>query len=221
MILVTGLPDTGFEKCDATQQTLTRGSQYQMSFLPAMQNGQIYQVKVKASYKDYLPLEFILNVKYIPSLDLKSYFVDLGTHVFYKTNAKRSLTNFKFSMHSVTDNKVSDDLSDFTIALRDGMLNNIYQVDEQENVVDVGSEFNLPRIGLNTVEASSTSNLFYPASRSFHDLKGQTTNVEIPLVSKLKDGELAVVMTWSTGSKAQANNQVLQSDLQLHVEFEP
>lgn len=89
MIVVTGIPGSGFERCDATQQTLTRGSQYQTSFLPEMQNGQSYYVKVKASYKDYIPLEFIQKVQFLSSLDGKTKFVDLGTHVFYKAKAQR------------------------------------------------------------------------------------------------------------------------------------
>jgi hypothetical protein len=38
------------------------------------------------------------------------------------------------------------------------------------------------------------------------------------MVAKLKDGELAVVLTWNQGSKIVGNNVELQ-DLDLHVEF--
>jgi len=41
----------------------------------------------------------------------------------------------------------------------------------------------------------------------------------MPLVPKLKDGELAVVLSWSTGNTATGNNVELQ-DLDLHIEFE-
>lgn len=84
-----------------------------------MQNGQSYFVKVKASYKDYIPLEFIQKVQFLSSLDGKTKFVDLGTHVFYKTKAQRPSQNFKFTVHGVTDNKVDDDLSDYTLILKD------------------------------------------------------------------------------------------------------
>lgn len=130
MILVTGLKGSGFEQCDATQQTLTRGSQYQTSFLPEMQNGQSYQVKVKASYKDYLPLEFLLKVKYLPNLDGKTKFVDLGTHIFFKQNAQKPLSNYKFGLHSVTDNKVEDDIGDYSLKLKDSLLNSYFALDE-------------------------------------------------------------------------------------------
>lgn len=41
------------------------------------------------------------------------------------------------------------------------------------------------------------------------------------MVSKLKDGELAVVLTWYSGVKQVDKNTVSQTDLNLHVEFEP
>lgn len=34
-----GLPNSGFEYCEPTMQSLTRGSQYQISFLPEMASG--------------------------------------------------------------------------------------------------------------------------------------------------------------------------------------
>jgi hypothetical protein len=49
-------------------------------------------------------------------------------------------------------------------------------------------------------------------------LNGQTTDVEIPLVAALKDGELAVVLSWNEGNKISGNNVEIQS-LDLHVEF--
>ena len=39
MLNITGYPGSGLEFCDVTTQTLTRGSQYQTSFLPEMANG--------------------------------------------------------------------------------------------------------------------------------------------------------------------------------------
>jgi len=45
-----------------------------------------YYVKVVATYKDFNPIEFDLLVKYLPNLDGKTKFLDLGTHVFYKNN---------------------------------------------------------------------------------------------------------------------------------------
>jgi hypothetical protein len=44
------------------------------------------------------------------------------------------------------------------------------------------------------------------------------TNVEVPLVSKLQDGELAVVLTWTQGATISGNNAIL-NNLDLHIEF--
>jgi hypothetical protein len=55
-----GYQGTGFERCDITTQSLTRGSQYQTSFLPEMNTELPYSVKVIATYKDFNPIEFDL-----------------------------------------------------------------------------------------------------------------------------------------------------------------
>jgi len=85
-----------------------------------MQSGFDYKVKVRATYKDFLPLEFALDVRYLPNLDGKTKFVDLGTHVFYKSNTTRPIGNFKFVLQGVTDEKVDDDLTDYVLRLKDG-----------------------------------------------------------------------------------------------------
>jgi hypothetical protein len=62
---------------------------------------------------------------------------------------------------------------------------------------------------------------FHDAKRNFLALNGaQSTEIEIPLVAALKDGELAVVLTWHEGSKISGNNVEVQA-LDLHVEFQP
>lgn len=45
-----------------------------------------YNIKVTATYKDFNPIEFDLQVKYLPNLDGKTKFLDLGTHIFHKNN---------------------------------------------------------------------------------------------------------------------------------------
>lgn len=52
-------------------------------------------------------------------------------------------------------------------------------------------------------------------------LPGQNTKIEIPLVSKLKEGELAVVLTWTQGANVLSNHNVNLQNLDLHVEFQP
>lgn len=53
MLTFTGHKGSGFDNCDITTQTLTRGSQYQTSFLPEMSNGATYKTKIHATYKDF------------------------------------------------------------------------------------------------------------------------------------------------------------------------
>jgi len=57
--------------------------------LPELANGGDYKVKVRATYKDFLPIDFDLAVRYLPNLDGRTKFVDLGTHVFFKSAAQR------------------------------------------------------------------------------------------------------------------------------------
>ena len=52
--------------------------------LPAFKKREGYRVKVVATYQDYRPIAFDLNVKYLHSVSAKFKFLDLGTHVFYK-----------------------------------------------------------------------------------------------------------------------------------------
>ena len=61
-----------------------------------MQNGADYHIRVHASYKDYVPIDFDLNVKYLPNLDGKAKFVDLGTHIFYKSTTSRPKDKYQF-----------------------------------------------------------------------------------------------------------------------------
>jgi hypothetical protein len=117
MLNFTGAPGSGFEFCDPTTQTLTRGSQYQTSFLPEFASGDDYKVGVRATYKDFLPIDFDLTVRYLPNLDGKTKFVDLGTHVFFHSSTQRPSTNYKFMLHGVTDERVSDDQDDYSLNL--------------------------------------------------------------------------------------------------------
>ena len=53
LLTFSGFEGSGFEQCEQTIQTLTRGSQYQTSFLPEMKRDLEYRVKVEAKYKDF------------------------------------------------------------------------------------------------------------------------------------------------------------------------
>lgn len=78
-----------------------------------MANGADYRIKVRAVYKDYLPIDFDLNVKYLPNLDGKTKFIDLGTHIFYKVNTTRPSDKYQFWLSNVVDTKNSDDLDTY------------------------------------------------------------------------------------------------------------
>jgi len=86
-----------------------------------MANGALYRVKVRATYKDYVPIEFDLEVKYLPNLDGKTKFVDLGTHIFYKDTTPRPQTPFKFVLADVLDDARDDDIDSYSLALNDGL----------------------------------------------------------------------------------------------------
>jgi hypothetical protein len=82
------------EHCENLIQTITKGSQYQASFLPEMKRDLVYKVKVEAKYLDYVPLVFDLDVKYLSDLDAKIKFVDLGTLIFTKSMDLRPTAPF-------------------------------------------------------------------------------------------------------------------------------
>lgn len=55
----------------------------------------------------------------------------------------------------------------------------------------------MPHVGENIISVSSDEDAFVNSKRKFFTLPGYDTNIEVPLVSKLHDGELAIVLTWS------------------------
>lgn len=68
-----------------------------------MSNGVNYKVKVHASYKDYMPFDFELIVKYLPNLDGRTKFIDLGTHIFYRNSTQRPAVPYNFVLSNVID----------------------------------------------------------------------------------------------------------------------
>lgn len=137
LLAFKGVEGSGFEQCEVTTQTLTRGSQYQTSFLPEMNKDQLYTVRVEAKYKDYLPINFDLQVKYYPNLDGKIKFVDLGTHVFYKKVDARPQSPYKFTLANVLDDGVDDDNDDYVFELNNGRGKDYYELDGQENIIEI------------------------------------------------------------------------------------
>jgi hypothetical protein len=56
------------------------------------------------------------------------------------------------------------------------------------------------------------------SKRKFFNFANQPNIIEIPLIDKLKNGELAIVLTWTSGALVNGKTVELQN-LDLHVEF--
>lgn len=177
---------------------------------------------MKATYKDYQPITYTLLVKYLPNLDGKTKFVDLGTHIFYKNTTAnlRPSSKYQFLLSNVMDATTDDDRDDYDVTFSDG-LRNYYQLQDQENLFTLGDAEakTIPHIGENFIQVSSDEDAFVNSKRRFFTLPGMDTNIEVPLVSKLKDGELAVVLTWTQGATISGTNAII-NNLDLHVEFQ-
>ena len=77
------------------------------------------------------------------------------------------------------------------------------------------------KIGENIASVSQPNGIeFLDNKRKFFALPGFSNQIEIPLVTKLKQGELAVVLTWMQGSYINGNKVEIEN-LDLHVEFQP
>lgn len=64
----------------------------------------------------------------------------------------------------------------------------------------------MPHIGENKVAVTERDNVFANSQRTFFALPGEKSVIEMPLVSKLKDGEIAVVLSWTSGQNVVGNN---------------
>lgn len=79
-------------------------------------------MRVEAKYKDYHPVVFDLDVKYLPNLDGKVRFVDLGTHAFFK-KWDRPQSPYFFNMANVLDDGRNEDYENYEFVLNDGIQN--------------------------------------------------------------------------------------------------
>jgi hypothetical protein len=188
--------------------------------LPELRRHDSYKVIAEAKYKDYRPIEFALDVRYLPNLDGKVRFVDLGTHVFFK-KWDRPQSPYVFYLANVMDDGRNEDYDNYEFVLNDGM-ENYFRLEEQESEINLpqADTRDVPRIGENTALVTSNDMAFQDSDREFFTLPAQFTNIEIPLVSQLRDGELAVVLTWTEGTTIKGT-QVLMQNMDLHVEFQP
>jgi len=73
---------------------------------------------------------------------------------------------------------------------------------DMENLITVG-ENDTAQVepGENIVEVTTETGEFLDSRRTIFSLPGLPKLVDIPLVPVLKDGQLAVVLTWSQGQK--------------------
>lgn len=87
-----------------------------------MANGAEYAVKVHATYKDFIPIDFDLTVRYLPNLNGDVKFMDLGTHIFFKDpKGSRPHAAYKFVLANVMNDGLDDDLESYQLALSDGL----------------------------------------------------------------------------------------------------
>ena len=78
------------------------------------------------------------------------------------------------------------------------------------------------KIGEQTAKISAIDNLFVNTSRKFFALDTAESKLQMPLITQLKPGELAVVLTWQQGVEVKAGTMdVVVRNLDLHVEFQP
>ena len=102
-----------------------------------MANGQTYKIMVHATYKDFLPINYALEVKYNSNLDDRTRFIDLGTHIFYKASAVANgavnLKGYNFTLNNVVD-VVDDDVDNYNVVVDDGLVPYIHLNDQENNI---------------------------------------------------------------------------------------
>ena len=128
-----------------------------------MRRHESYKLIAKATYKDYQPIKFALDVRYLPNLDGRVKFADLGTHVFYKEN-ERPQSPYVFYLTNVldnVDNGKNDDYDNYKFLLNDG-IRDYFELDDQENEIQIpaADSRDVPRIGENIATVSSNDLAF-------------------------------------------------------------
>ena len=165
-------------------------------------------------------------MKYNANLDGKTRFVDLGTHIFYKkaqlVGGAINLHGFNFTLNNVIDT-VDDDVDTYQLTVDDGYTEYIRLRDQENNISMAAPEVLKRGFGSKSGEkvariSQPSGEEFLDAKRKFLALPGFSNQIEIPLVPKLKEGELAVVLTWMPGTYV-SGGQVEIENLDLHVEF--
>jgi len=118
------------------------------------------------------------------------------------------------------DDGINDDYDDYDISFSNPMGEVFYSLGSQDNSIILGQGDDVPRVGENLIHIASVDGLWHQAERTFYALPVQPTLVEIPLISKLKNGELALVLEWQQGTSVNGQD-IRQHNLDLHVEFKP
>ena len=55
----------------------------------------------------------------------------------------------------------------------------------------------VPKLGENIATVTDVDGDFQTSSRKFFALPGEPTQIEVPLIAPLEDGELAIVLMWT------------------------
>jgi hypothetical protein len=137
-----------------------------------MANGEDYRIKVHATYKDSKPIEWDLNVNYLPNLDGVTKFIDLGTHIFYNENTtQRPTVPYKFALSNVIDSQ-DDDLDVYDLKLNNGMVN-YFNLEDQENIITISDtkSASVPIMG-ESIAYVSSDDYFQNSKRKFFNLHG-------------------------------------------------
>ena len=111
---------------------------------------------MEAKYKDYNPIVFDISVKYLPGLDGKTRFFDIGSHVFFKNLYDRPQSPYKFELGNVLNDGVEDDYDDYQFQLNDG-LTDYYSMEDRDNVIMIPLQdsHTFPKVGENIAKVQS------------------------------------------------------------------
>lgn len=119
------------------------------------------------------------------------------------------------------DTDLDENQDDYSIKLSDGFREYLSLEDEDNFIViKADGSQQAPRLGENIVYVSEPEGNFLNSERKFFLLPYLSTHVEVPLVGRLKDGELAVVLTWTAGKKVNGDRMIIE-ELDLKTEFQP
>lgn len=119
-----------------------------------------YKLLAEAKYKDYHPVRFEVDVRYLPNLDGSAKFVDIGTHVFYKKE-DRPQSPYVFYLANVMDDGRNEDYDNYQFVLNDG-VQDYYVLEDQESEIQipVADSASVPKLGANIATVTANDLAF-------------------------------------------------------------